>query len=76
MSDLYSNLHRLQLPAQSLSLLGNRQTFFLLFLNRKSTSMQERFSMTLYRTLNFEFFSLSCAKGKAEILWNFFLNFF
>jgi hypothetical protein len=34
--------------------------------------MQERFSMTLYRTLNFEFFSLSCAKGKAEFRWNFF----
>ena len=63
MSEVYDNLHQLQLPAHSLSLLGSRQTYFLLFLNRNPTATQEKFSMTLYRTLYFEFFSLSSSKG-------------
>jgi hypothetical protein len=64
MSEMYDNVRRLRLPAQALSLLGARQTFVLLFLSRNSVGMQERFSLTLYRSLYNEFFSLSCAQGE------------
>lgn len=61
--DMYESLHNLQLPSQILSLLANPQTFALLFLNPDCTELQERFSMTLYRVLTTEFFSMSSTSG-------------
>ncbi len=65
--EVIENLRNIRLPAQTLSLLGMPQTFCLLFLNSKCVKVQERFSLTLYRTLYNEFFSLSCAQGEKKV---------
>ena len=58
--DLVSNLHRLQMPNQALSLLNNPALCALLLqLNSTPTEIQERLSITLYFTLHNEFLSMS-----------------
>lgn len=61
--EMFDRHQNLEMPRQILSLLGNPRTFAILFLNPNSRQLQDRFSSTLYRTLYYEFFSMSCSSG-------------
>jgi hypothetical protein len=61
--DVFKNLGRLAMPAQTMSLLNNRGTFFLLLVNGNPALAKTRLSLTLYQTLHREFFGSTATAG-------------
>ncbi len=64
--DIYDNASKVELPPQTLALLANQGTFFLLRANRKPDETVAKFSYTLYHRLYKEFFGADgdIEKGK------------